>query len=152
MIKIEIDNGKCECNIGGDPCAVAAELVQAEKAVFDEVGKNGLMDVSAFGIVYHALLKQIADNAYEKADLMEGRKCKCNTCANEDCAFDIRRIGRGNCDFYKPPLYLYQNKCEEVVCQLEEISEKINNKEILNDLNYAKKILWNLLDGEVERN
>ena len=68
MINIEINNGKCECNVDGDPCVIAAELVQAEKAVFDEVGKSSLIDISAFGIVYHALLQQMAWNACKKAN------------------------------------------------------------------------------------
>ena len=73
MIKIKIDNGKCECEVDGKPAVIAAELVQIEKAVFEQITKNGLIDLTAFGIVYHALLKTIAENAYKKANL----KCNC---------------------------------------------------------------------------
>ena len=39
MIKLIINNGECECNVSGKPCVLVAELIQAEKAVIEQIGK-----------------------------------------------------------------------------------------------------------------
>lgn len=73
MIRVIINDGKCECNVSGDPRALAAELIQAENAVMEQVSKIGMAELVVFNITYHAIAKTIADVANDKAK----SKCKC---------------------------------------------------------------------------
>lgn len=69
MIRVVINDGECECNVSGDPRALAAELIQAENAVMEQVGKIGMAELVVFNITYHAIAKTIADVANDKAGL-----------------------------------------------------------------------------------
>jgi hypothetical protein len=82
MIKVVIKDGICDCDISGDPRALAAELIQAENAVIEKVGKIGMAELVVFNITYHAISKTIADVANGKANL----KSNCDN--GRDCDYD----------------------------------------------------------------
>lgn len=68
MIDAKVENGKNTCCVDGDPRVLAAEMVQLENAVFEQVSKLGICELTIFEIVYHAIMQTIADAANVKAE------------------------------------------------------------------------------------
>ena len=67
MIQVKVSDGKTECVVDGEPAIIAAELTAIENAVYEQVGKRGMVDLIAVGIIRNNITQAIANNAIEKA-------------------------------------------------------------------------------------